>query len=63
MAFMAPEIIIIRSYNHNHPSALANPYVRLCTELAANRMLGPITSDTPHTSPLGLVPKAHQARD
>ena len=51
-------------YTRNHPSALANPHVvqeRLCTELAANRMLGPITSDKPHTSPLGLVPKAHQA--
>ncbi len=30
------------------------------TELAANRLLGPVTSDQLHTSPLGLVPKAHQ---
>ncbi len=50
-------------YTSNHPSALSNPHVvqeRLHTELAANRLLSPITSDQPHTSPLGLVPKAHQ---
>ncbi len=54
----------LRSYTRNHLSALANPHVvqeRLCTELAANRMLGPITSYKQHISPLGLVPKAHQA--
>ncbi len=53
----------LRSYTSNHPSALSNPHVvqeRLDTELAANRLLGPITSDQPHTSPLGLVTKAHQ---
>ena len=56
----------LRSNSRNHPSALSNPHVvqeRLHTELAANRILGPITSSSnqPHSSPLGLVPKAHQA--
>ena len=51
----------------NHPSALANEAVideRIANELAAGRFLGPIPNhllSSIHTSPLGLVPKAHQA--
>jgi hypothetical protein len=49
----------------NHPSALTNKDVvdeRIAAELAAGRLLGPIAPHLlphVHTSPLGLVPKAH----
>ena len=56
----------LRSSGRNHPSSLANEAViddRIASELAAGRLLGPISphllSDI-HISPLGLVPKAHQ---
>ena len=57
----------LRSRSTNHPSALGNMKVvdeRIATELAAGRLLGPVAPHlTPliHTSPLGLVPKAHQS--
>ena len=56
----------LRSRNVNHPSALANSKIvdeRIAAELAAGRLFGPIPSHLIpfiHTSPLGLVPKAHQ---
>ena len=56
----------LHQHRLNHPSSLANAHVideRLQSELAANRLLGPIPSSAQllvHTSPLGLVPKAHQ---
>ena len=56
----------LRSRNKNHPSALANEKVideRIVAELAAGRLLGPITPQYipyVHISPLGLVPKARQ---
>lgn len=56
----------LRSRQSNHPSALANESVideRIATELAAGRLLVPIPEQLQlsiHTSPLGLVPKAHQ---
>ena len=57
----------LRSRNANHPSALQNGKVvddRIAAELAAGRLLGPISPELAplvHTSPLGLVPKAHQS--
>ena len=56
----------LRSHSINHPSALQNQAVvddRITAELAAGRLLGPLSPDLAravHTSPLGLVPKAHQ---
>ena len=56
----------LRSHRRNHPSSCANPVVvdeRIASELAAGRLLGPISQDKLpliHTSPLGLVPKSHQ---
>ena len=56
----------LRSRNLNHPSALENKQVvdeRIAAELAVGWLLGPLTSQLAslvHTSPLGLVPKAHQ---
>ena len=56
----------LRQHTGNRPSALANPQVineRLQTEVAANRLFGPLPKDllqVVHISPLGLVPKAHQ---
>ena len=55
----------MRSRNTNHPSALRNKEVvddKIAAELAAGRLLGPISPHILpliHTSPLGLVPKAH----
>ena len=56
----------LRSHNINHSSALQNQAVvddRITAELAAGRLLSPLSPDLAravHTSPLGLVPKAHQ---
>ena len=56
----------LRSRNINHPSARHNQAVvddRITAELAAGRLLGPLSPHLArlvHTSPLGLVPKAHQ---
>lgn len=56
----------LHSRQKNHPSALANEKVideRITAELAAGRLLGPITPQhllCVHTSPVGLVPKARQ---
>ena len=55
------------SCNANHPSALNNKEVvddRITAELAAGRLLGlipPHLLPLAHTSPLGLVPKAHHS--
>ena len=57
----------LRSRKANHPSALQNKRVvdeRIAAELTAGRLLGPIPPHLlplVHTSPLGLVPKAHQS--
>jgi hypothetical protein len=57
----------LRSRTTNHPSALGNMKVvdeRIAAELAAGRLLGPVPaplSPLVHISPLGLVPKPHQA--
>ena len=57
----------LRSRGRNHPSALANPNVvdqKIQAELLAGRLLGPLLPHEAaqvHTSPLGLVPKAHQS--
>ena len=51
----------------NHPSSLANEAVvqeRISVEVRAGRLLGPLParlSSLVHVSPVGLVPKAHQA--
>ena len=56
----------LRSRHSNHPSALSHEAVideRIANELTAGRLLGPIPNhlqSSIHTSPLGLVPKAHQ---
>ena len=58
--------VCLCSHNINHPSALQNQAVvddRITAELVAGRLLGPLFTDLAravHTSPLGLVPKAHQ---
>ena len=57
----------LRSRTINHPSAFANEQViddRITAEVAAGRLLGPVPpqlAQCVHTSPLGLVPKAHQS--
>ena len=56
----------LHSRGQNHPSAQANPHIvdgKVCEELAADRLLGPLSPHLAalvHTSPLGLVPKARQ---
>ena len=56
----------LKSRGKNHPSSLAHSAVvdaRIASELAAGRLLGPVTPQLApeiHTSPLGLVPKSHQ---
>lgn len=57
----------MRSSSRNHPSAAANALVvkdRIRAEVDAGRLVGPLhQSFCPlvHTSPIGLVPKSHQA--
>ena len=57
----------LRSSLHNHPSALANSAIvdsHILTEVEAGRLVGPIVPwlvPQVHRSPIGLVPKAHQA--
>ena len=56
----------LRTHHSNHPSVLANEQVvdeRIMAELEAGRLLVPFPQHllpSIHTSPLGLVPKAHQ---
>ena len=58
---------LLRSRNANHPSARNDKTIvdeRITAELAAGQLLGPIPSQLRplvHTSPLGLVPKAHHS--
>ena len=58
---------LLCSCNANHPSAHGNKTVvdeRIAAELAAGRLHDPIPSQLQplvHTSPLGLVPKAHHS--
>ena len=60
------QLVSLRSCQRNHPSCCAKPEVvkeRISSELAAGRLLGPITPDhlpLVHCSPMGLVPKPHQ---
>ena len=59
--------ICLHSRTSNHPSALANQEVvqqRITEEVAAGRLHGPLPQQLAslvHTSPMGLVPKAHQS--
>lgn len=57
----------LNSRRRNHPSCLAKPSTvkeRILAEVAAGRLLGPISSGLPaapiHLSPMGLIPKPHQ---
>lgn len=56
----------LRSVSMNHPSSLANAAVvdsYIATERDLGRLVGPVTEDmvaVVHSSPIGLVPKAHQ---
>ena len=58
---------VLRESGHNHPSAQANPSIvtsHITSELSAGRLVGPISLTlVPHIhySPIGLVPKSHQA--
>ena len=58
---------LLRSRKANHPSACCNRKVvdeRIAAEVAEGRFLGPIPHQllpVVHTSPLGLVPKAHHS--
>ena len=56
-----------RSCSANHPSALANRTVvdvYIANEVTLGRLIGPLAREVAvgmHVSPIGLVPKAHQA--
>ena len=57
----------LRSCSANHPSALANRTVvdvYIANEVTLGRLIGPLAREVAvgmHVSPIGLVPKAHQA--
>lgn len=53
----------LRSVLRNHPSSLANASVvddYLARERNLGRLVGPVPASGVHSSPIGLVPKAHQ---
>ena len=53
----------LRSVLRNHPSARANSGVvdtYIAAEVTLGRLIGPVSQAGVHSSPLGLVPKAHQ---
>ena len=56
--------VSLKSSKNNHQSVRANPEVvetQIATEVAASRLLGPLSSCDSQKCPLGLVPKPHQA--
>lgn len=59
--------LCLRCRTINHPSAFANEQViddKITAEVTAGRLLGPVPpqlAQSVHTSPLGLVPKAHRS--
>ena len=53
----------LRSVARNHPSSLCNGAVvssYIQKEVSLGRLVGPISQDGIHTSPIGLIPKARQ---
>ena len=53
----------LRSVSRNHPSSLCNrgvvaEYIK--NELSLGRLVGPVSPEGIHTSPIGLIPKARQ---